>query len=144
MSSGNFVVQFAAGTLTALLQDPQACQPPRVRSRALHRAWQMRTLQETHNRLQEEFQREGKHNGKDDRACQVERRKDAQCKNATEKECLRIRWQRHLRLNIRRHSLGLRRAIVRDGRQGGWDAPVAERQQPRVLPPNVRKTASMA
>ena len=103
----------------------------------------MHTLQQTHSRLQKEFQNEGKHNGKDDRACQVERRKDAQCKNATEKECLRIRWQRHLRLNIRRHSLGLRRAIVRDGRQGGWDAPVAERQQPRVLPPNVRKTASM-
>jgi hypothetical protein len=61
----------------------------------------MHTLQEMHSRLQKEFQHEGEHNGKDDRACQLKRREDAQRENATEKECLRIGWQRHLRLGIR-------------------------------------------
>ncbi|HEY4899696.1 MAG TPA: hypothetical protein VIH91_02640 [Terriglobales bacterium] len=76
----------------------------------------MHTLQETHSRLQKELQHEGKHNGKDDRACQVERRKDAQREQTTEKECLWIGWQRHFRLGIRHHGMWLRRAIVRDGR----------------------------
>jgi len=77
----------------------------------------MHTLQETHSRLQKEFQHEGKHDGKDDRTCEIKRRKDTQRENATKKECLRIGWQRHLRLALCHHGKWLRRAIVRDGRQ---------------------------
>jgi hypothetical protein len=79
----------------------------------------MHTFQETHSRLQKELQHEGKHDGKDDRACQVERRKNAQRENAAKKECPRIGWQRHLRLAILHHGNWLRRVIVRDGRQRG-------------------------
>ena len=36
------------------------------------------SAEQGHSRLQKKLQHEGKHNGKDDWACQIERRKDAQ------------------------------------------------------------------
>src|ERR1700675_2327924 len=101
----------------------------------------MDALQETHSRLQKELQHEGEYDGKDDRACQVERRKDAQRENAAKKECPRIGWQRHLRLGIRHHSMWLRRVIVRDGCQGGtlrW-----RRGSNQIFPPNVSTAPPM-
>jgi hypothetical protein len=73
----------------------------------------------TYSLLQKEFQHEGEHDGKDDWAWQVERRKDAQCESGTKKECPRIGWQWHFRPGIRHRGMRLRRAIVQDGRRGG-------------------------
>jgi hypothetical protein len=50
----------------------------------------MDTAQETDSGLKKEIQYEGEHDWEDDRACHVERRQDAQPKQATEKERPRI------------------------------------------------------
>jgi hypothetical protein len=46
----------------------------------------IQTSQETHSGLKEEIQDQGEHDGKDDRACNVERRQGTQREQATEKE----------------------------------------------------------
>src|ERR1700694_5575915 len=81
----------------------------------------MHTPQETDNGLKKEIQHEGEHDGKDDRACHVERRQNAQREQTTEKECLRIGRQRHLRLvgGLRPRGPWLWQMIVGDGRQRG-------------------------
>ena len=48
--------------------------------------------------LKKKIQHEGEYDGKDDRACQVERRQHTQRKQTAEEERLRIGRQRHLRL----------------------------------------------
>ena len=89
----------------------------------------------TRSRLQKEFQHEGEHDGKDDRACQVERRKDAQRESATKKDWMAVAFSA---LEPRHEAP----AGDRPGRASRRDAPVAVRQQPKILPPNVRQIAS--
>jgi hypothetical protein len=64
--------------------------------------------------LKKEVQYEGEYDGKDDRACQVEHRKDTQREQTAEKESLRIGRQRHLDLvgSIRHRSLWLWQMVV--------------------------------
>jgi hypothetical protein len=96
----------------------------------------MQTSQKADGGLKKKIHHEGEHNGKDDRACDVERRQDTQREQATEKECPRIGRQRHLRLVdglVRHRSMWLWQMIVGDGRQRGAGAAV--RQQSYVSPP---------
>jgi hypothetical protein len=74
----------------------------------------MKTPQETDSGLKKEIQHEGEHDGKDDRACQVEHRKDTQREQAAEKERLRIGRQRHLRVvgGLRHHSMWFWQMVI--------------------------------
>jgi hypothetical protein len=74
----------------------------------------MRTLQETHRGLKKELQYEGQHDGKDDRACHVDRCQAGQYEQTSEKERLRIRRQGHLDLigRLRLRPMGFRRASI--------------------------------
>jgi len=82
----------------------------------------MQTSQEADSGLKKKIQHECEHNGKDDRAGDVERREDSQPEQATEKKCPRIGRQRHLRLVdglVHHCSTWLWRIIVGNGRQSG-------------------------
>ena len=88
----------------------------------------MHTPQETDGGLKKEIQHEGEHDGKDDRACHVERRQDTQREQTTEKERPRIGRQWHLRLvgGLRRRSMWLRQInIQHDGKEGRCDGGMA-------------------
>jgi hypothetical protein len=79
----------------------------------------MQTPQQTDSGLKKEIQHQGEHDGKDDRACDIECRQDTQREQTTEKERPRIGRQRHLRLlgGLRHRSMGLRQIIIRHRRQ---------------------------
>jgi hypothetical protein len=64
--------------------------------------------------LKKEIQHEGEYDGKDDRACHVEHRKDTQREQTAEEECPRIGRQRHLRLvgGFRRCGISLWQMVV--------------------------------
>src|ERR1700688_255590 len=81
----------------------------------------MQTPQETDSGLKKEVQHKGEHDGKDDRACYVERRQDTQREHTTEKERPWIGRQRHLGLvgGLGRRRMRLRQINIQHRRQSG-------------------------
>ena len=80
---------------------------------------QMHALEDTHSWLQKQHQNEGKHNGENDRACDVERRQTRQNEETTQKERLRVGRQRHIlvTIDLRQHSTGFRCTDILDRRR---------------------------
>jgi hypothetical protein len=128
MPSGSFVAH-SRRALTSLPQYPRACQSPRVRSRALRQ----RGVYGQHapgdaQRVAKGVQHEGEHDGKDDRACQVERPKDLSAKMPPRKN---VRdWMTAASPPRHPSPRQVAPASDRPGRISTRDAPAAARQQP--------------
>jgi hypothetical protein len=118
MPSGNRSAQVAAGTDKAATRPASAPMTRKTVKSAPTVRGRCKTSQETDSGLKKEIQHEGEYDGKDDRACHVERRQSTQSEQTTEEERPRIARQRHFRLfgGLRHRRRWLWQTIIRQRR----------------------------